>query len=69
MTKTVLGIIGGSGLYDMPSLAITPMNCTFGEWLQAWVSGDDLWEALNRWLPSAVASARPPGSNDSLLPG
>ena len=32
----------GDALCDMPSLAITPMNCTFGEWLQAWVSGDDL---------------------------
>jgi hypothetical protein len=36
----------GDALYDAPSLAITPMGCTFSEWLQAWVGGEDLWEAL-----------------------
>jgi hypothetical protein len=34
--------------YDAPSLAITPMGCTFDEWLQAWVSGENLWGALTR---------------------
>ena len=38
----------GDTLYDAPSLAITPMGCTFNEWLQAWVSGENLWEALTR---------------------
>jgi len=28
-------------LYDAPPLAITPMNCTFSEWLQAWVNGEN----------------------------
>lgn len=33
-------------LYDAPSLAFASMDCTFTEWLQAWVGGEDLWEAL-----------------------
>jgi hypothetical protein len=36
-------------LYDDPPIAVTPMNCTFTEWLQAWVDGQDLWKALNAW--------------------
>jgi hypothetical protein len=38
--------IYGDALYDAPSLAITSMGCAFSEWLEAWASGENLWEAL-----------------------
>jgi hypothetical protein len=40
-------------LYDDPSHAVMPANCTFAGWLQAWADGEDLWEALNSAIPPA----------------
>jgi hypothetical protein len=44
----------GDALYDAPPLAFTPMDCTFSQWLQAWVSGEDLWEGLFPLNPSQL---------------
>jgi hypothetical protein len=38
----------GDALTDAPAHAITAEGCTFSEWLQAWVSGEDLWEAMTQ---------------------
>jgi hypothetical protein len=43
----VLRVVGDA-LYDAPASAILPENCTFGEWLQAWTGGTDLWELPSR---------------------
>jgi len=38
----------GDALTGAPAHAITAEGCTFSEWLQAWVSGEDLWEAMTQ---------------------